>query len=327
MTALEEVATAPAVGDLEQRRRRGIGYGLAAYGLWGAVPIFWPLVQRAGAFEILAHRIVWSLAICAALLLVAVRAPGGRGLSGWWRRIGNRRALAMLTLAAAVVSVNWGTFIWAVNHGHVVETSLGYYINPILTILIGVILLHERLEPLQWACVGLAAAAVVVLTLDYGRLPWIALVLATSFAVYGLLKKRINAGAVDTLAAESGVLTPVALGYLVWLQATGTLTFGRLGTAHSLLLAASGLVTVVPLLFFAAAATRLPLSTLGLLQYLAPTLQFLLALLYFHERMSVGRWVGFGLVWAALVLLTANGLRGTRRRTAVTPEERVQPPS
>jgi chloramphenicol-sensitive protein RarD len=231
---------------------------------------------------------------------------------GWWSRIGRRRSLLLLGVAAAVVSVNWGVYIWAVNHGHVVETSLGYYINPILSILVGVILLRERLVPVQWASVGLAAAAVVVLTIDYGQLPWIALTLATSFATYGLLKKRVNGGAVETMTVESALLTPIALGYLIYLQSAGTLTFGHLGWSHSLLVMATGLVTVVPLLFFSSATTRLPLSTLGLLQYLAPTLQFLLGVLYFGETMSVGRWIGFGLVWIALVILTAYGLHRAR---------------
>jgi chloramphenicol-sensitive protein RarD len=303
--------------DDDSRRRRGIGYGIAAYGLWGAVPIFWPLVKQAGALEILAHRIIWSLVICILLLLTVVP-------RGWWARIGTRRQLPMLAAAACVVSVNWGTYIWAVNHGHVVETSLGYYINPILSILVGVIFLQERMYALQWVCVGLAALAVVILTFDYGRLPWIALVLATTFATYGLLKKRLNAGAVDTLTVESAILTPVALGYLIYLQLNGRLTFGHLGWGHSLLLMAAGIVTVVPLLCFAAAATRLPLSTLGLLQYIAPTLQFLLGVLYFGEHMSPARWIGFALVWLALVILTADGIRRARSNRR-TPEIVAEP--
>jgi chloramphenicol-sensitive protein RarD len=302
--------------DHDGARRRGIGYGIAAYGLWGAVPIFWPLVKPAGALEILAHRIIWSLVICVILLFTVVP-------RGWWARIGTRRHLPMLAAAACVVSLNWGTYIWAVNHGHVVETSLGYYINPILSILVGVIFLRERMHALQWVCVGLAALAVVILTFDYGRLPWIALTLATSFATYGVLKKRLNAGAVDTLTVESAILTPVALGYLIYLQLNGTLTFGHLGWGHSLLLMAAGIVTVIPLLCFAAAATRLPLSTLGLLQYIAPTLQFLLGVLYFGEHMSPARWIGFALVWLALVILTGHGIRrarSNRRTPEVVPE-------
>ena len=293
---------------MEQRSPRGGAlYALGAYGVWGLVPVFWPLVARAGSFELLAHRVVWSLAISAVLALVLLP-------KGWLRRIASQRNLAMLALAAAVVSVNWGLYIWSVNHGHVLETSLGYYINPILSILVGVLLLGERMAPLQWVSVGLAVAAVVVLTVDYGRPPWIALILAASFATYGVMKKQVNGGAVETLTIESALLTPIALGYLLVLQLQGGSTFITLGWAHSLLLVATGLVTVVPLLFFAASATRLPLSTLGLLQYLAPTLQFLLGVLYFGEQMSTGRWVGFGLVWLALAVFTIEALNHRRQQ-------------
>ncbi|CAA9304058.1 MAG: Uncharacterized inner membrane protein RarD [uncultured Friedmanniella sp.] len=285
----------------QDRQRRGVLYGLGAYGLWGAVPLFWPLVARAGSLELLAHRVVWSLVISALLALVLLP-------RGWFQRLASRRTLLMLGLAAAVVSVNWGLYIWAVNHGHVLETSLGYYINPILSILVGVVVLGERMAALQWVSVGLAALAVVVLTVEYGRLPWISLVLAASFATYGVMKKQVNGGAVETLTVESALLAPVALGYLVLLQVQGGSTFGALGWGHSLLLVATGVVTVVPLLFFAASATRLPLSTLGLLQYLAPTLQFLLGVWYFGEQMSTGRWIGFGLVWLALMLMSGHGL-------------------
>ena len=296
-----------------ERERKGIGYGLAAYGLWGAVPVFWPLVARAGSLELLAHRVVWSLVISVVLALVVLP-------KGWYRRMASRRTLLMLGLAAAVVSVNWGVYIWAVNHGHVVETSLGYYINPILSILVGVVVLGERMAALQWVSVGLAVLAVVVLTVEYGRLPWISLVLAASFATYGVMKKQVNGGAVETLTIESALLTPVALGYLVYLQAHGGSTFVTLGWAHSLLLVATGVVTVVPLLFFAASATRLPLSTLGLLQYLAPTLQFILGIAYFHEQMSTGRWVGFGLVWVALMIMSGHGIHRASRRGRLVPE-------
>jgi chloramphenicol-sensitive protein RarD len=288
------------VADRE-RERHGIGYGLAAYGLWGAVPLFWPLVARAGSLELLAHRVVWSLVI--SVLLALVLLP-----KGWYGRMATRRTLLMLGLAAAVVSVNWGVYIWAVNHGQVVQTSLGYYINPILSILVGVVALGERMARAQWVSVALAFLAVVVLTVEYGRLPWVSLVLAASFATYGVMKKQVNGGAVETLTIESALLTPVALGYLVYLAASGGMTFGTLGWTHSLLLMATGVVTVVPLLFFAASATRLPLSTLGLLQYLAPTLQFLLGILYFHETMSTGRWISFGLVWLALMIMSVHGL-------------------
>jgi chloramphenicol-sensitive protein RarD len=300
------------------RERRGIGYGLAAYGLWGAVPLFWPLVARAGSIEILAHRIVWSFVISVVLVAVTVR-------KGFWTRMARRRTLLLLGSAAAIVSVNWGTYIWSVNHGHVVETALGYYINPILSILLGVVVLRERLSPLQWVSVGLAAAAVAVLTIDYGTLPWIALVLAVSFATYGFIKNRLGAGAVDSLAVESALLTPLALVYLGWLELTGRATFGHAGWGLDLLLVATGLVTLVPLLFFASAATRLPLSTLGLLQYLAPTLQFLLGISYFGESMSPGRWVGFGLVWVALLIMSTDGLLRARRQRAAVRVAEAEP--
>ena len=291
------------------RGRRGIVYGLAAYVLWGLVPLFWPLVARATALELLAQRVVWSLAV--SVVLLATTVP-----RGWWARIRSARNLGMLALAAVVISVNWGLYIWGVNHGHVVETALGYYINPILSILLGVVLLGERLARLQWVAVGLAVLAVLVLTLDYGRPPWIALTLAVSFATYGFLKKKVNAGAVETLTIESAFLLLPAVGYLVYLESVGRLTFGHLGIAHDVLLISTGLVTAVPLLFFAAASTRVPLSTLGLIQYVAPTAQFLLGVLYFHEVMSPARWIGFACVWAALMLLTGLGIRqsGVNRR-------------
>lgn len=309
-------STEPAPPDAE-RRRKGTLFGLGAYGLWGVFPAFWPLVGRAGALELLAHRVLWSFLVSVVLWLILVPRGSLRGML-------RPRKLLLLAGAAAVISINWGVFIWAATHGHVVETALGYYINPILSILIGVIFLSERLARVQWVCVGLAAAAVVVLTVGYGRPPWVALVLAVTFALYGLLKKKIDAGAVETLTIESAYLIPLALGYLIFLQATGALTFGRLGLGHSLLLIASGPITALPLLLFAGAATRVPLSTLGLLQYVAPTLQFLLGVAYFGEQMSPSRWVGFGLVWLALMLLTGHILIRTRRNPTVTRESAIR---
>jgi chloramphenicol-sensitive protein RarD len=297
------------------RGRRGLVYGLAAYVCWGIVPLFWPLVARATALELLAQRVIWSLAVSVVLLLTTVP-------RGWWGRLRSTRNLAMLALAAAVISVNWGLYIWGVNHGHVVETALGYYINPILSILLGVVLLKERLGRLQWVAVGLAALAVVVLTVDYGHPPWVALTLAVSFATYGFLKKKVNGGAVETLTVESAILLLPAVGYLVYLESVGGLTFGHLGLGHSLLLMSTGLVTAIPLLFFAAASTRVPLSTLGLIQYVAPTAQFLLGVWYFHEVMSPARWIGFGCVWVALMILTVAGIArsGAVRRTRAVVE-------
>lgn len=287
----------------------GILYGLGAYGLWGLVPLFWNLVRSASALEILAMRMVWSLIF--AVILAVIVLP-----RGWIGRIATRRNLFLLAAAAVLVSVNWGVYIWAINHGHVTETALGYYINPILSIVIGVLLLKERLRRYQWIAVGIAAVAVVVLTVAYGKPPWIALTLAVSFGTYGLLKNLVGKGAVETLVVESAFMFVPATAYVIHLQVSGGLTFGHLGWVHSLLLAAGGLVTLIPLLFFAAAATRIPLSMLGLLQYITPTTQFLLGVLYFGERMPTGRWIGFVLVWLALIILSVGTLIMMRRRRA-----------
>ncbi|MCZ9343273.1 EamA family transporter RarD, partial [Streptomyces sp. TRM76130] len=254
-----------------------------------------------------AHRMVWSLLFVAVALLFVRRWAWAGELLRQPRRLG------LVTVAAAVITLNWGVYIWAVNSGHVVEASLGYFINPLVTIAIGVLLLKERLRPVQWAAVGTGLAAVVVLTVGYGRPPWISLCLAFSFATYGLVKKKVNLGGVESLAAETAIQFLPALGYLAWLGAHGRSTFTAEGAGHAALLAATGLVTAVPLVCFGAAAIRVPLSTLGLLQYLAPVFQFLLGVLYFHEEMPAERWAGFCLVWVALVLLTWNALRTARR--------------
>ncbi|MFD9870491.1 EamA family transporter RarD [Streptomyces niveus] len=294
----------------EGEQRAGLLYGIGAYGMWGLVPLFWPLLKPAGAVEILAHRMVWSLAVVAIALLVVRR-------WAWIRELlGEPRKLGLLVVAATVISVNWGLYIWSVNTGHVVEASLGYFINPLVTIAMGVLLLKERLRPAQWAAVGVGLAAVLVLAVGYGQPPWISLTLAFSFATYGLVKKKVNIGGLESLAAETVILFVPALGYLVWLGASGDSTFGPEGAGHAALLAATGVVTAVPLVCFGAAAIRVPLSTLGLLQYLAPVFQFLLGVLYFHEAMPAERWAGFALVWAALTILTWDALRTARRTRA-----------
>jgi chloramphenicol-sensitive protein RarD len=226
------------------------------------------------------------------------------------------RRLGLVVAAAVLVTVNWGCYIWAVNSGHVVEASLGYFVNPLVTIALGVLVLRERLRPAQWVAVGTGAVAVVVLTAGYGRLPWIALTLAGTFALYGLIKKRVGIGPLESVAAETAVQFLPALGYLIVIGARGDATLTTHGPGHAALLAGAGLVTAVPLLFFGAAAIRLPLSTVGLLQYLAPLFQFLLGLLWFHEPMPPARWAGFALVWVALALLTADALRTAHRARA-----------
>ncbi|MFC9583877.1 EamA family transporter RarD [Streptomyces yangpuensis] len=294
----------------QNEQRAGLLYGFGAYGMWGLVPLFWPLLMPAGAVEILAHRMTWSLAVVG-LALLAVRRWG------WIRELLRQpRKLGLTALAASVISVNWGLYIWSVNNGHVVESSLGYFINPLVSIAMGVLVLGERLRRAQWVAVGLSFLAVLVLAVGYGRPPWISLVLACSFATYGLIKKKLNMGGLESLAAETAMLFLPALGYLLWLGAQGRSSFASQGVGHALLLAATGLVTAIPLVFFGAAAIRVPLSTLGLLQYMAPVFQFGLGVLYFHEAMPPERWAGFSLVWAALAILTWDALRTARRSRA-----------
>ncbi|GGS63879.1 MULTISPECIES: EamA family transporter RarD [Streptomyces] len=294
-------------GTSEAEHRIGLLNGFAAYGMWGLVPLFWPLLKPAGAVEILANRMVWSLVVVAVALLFVRRWAWAGELLRQPRRLG------LVAVAAGVITVNWGIYIWAVNSGHVVEASLGYFINPLVTIAMGVLLLKERLRRVQWAAVAIGFAAVVVLTVGFGRPPWISLCLAFSFATYGLVKKKVALGGVESLAAETAIQFLPALGYLLWLTAHGDATFLGHGSGHAALLVSTGVVTALPLVCFGAAAIRVPLSTLGLLQYLAPIFQFLLGVLYFHESMPAERWAGFALVWLALLLLTGDALRFARR--------------
>jgi chloramphenicol-sensitive protein RarD len=287
---------------------RGLAYGAAAYLLWGVFPLFWPLLEPAGTLEILAQRMVWSL-----LVMLAVLAATG-GFGGVRAVLRDRRRTVLLAVAAVLVSVNWGTYIYGTNSGHVVETSLGYFINPLFTILLGVVVLGERLRRAQWLAVAIGAVAVAVITIDYGRLPWIALTLAFSFGLYGFCKKRAAVGAVDSLAIETGVMVVPAAVTLAVLGAQGDLVFGTHGAGNAALIASTGVVTAIPLLLFAAATTRLPLSMLGLLQYLAPVLQFAMGVFVRHESVPFAEYVGFFLVWLALTVLIVDGLRAQRRR-------------
>jgi chloramphenicol-sensitive protein RarD len=295
--------------------RRGVLYGIAAYSMWGLFPLYWPLLKPSGALEILAHRMVWSLV--AVVVILAVR----RHWSWIGELLRSPRKLGLLTLAAALITVNWGVYIYAVNTGHVVESALGYFINPLVSVLFGVLLLKERLRPWQWGAVGLGVVAVVVLTLDYGRLPWIALVLAASFGTYGLVKKIAQVGSAESMTIETLVLLLPALGYLLYLEQQGTATFGSTGPGHALLLVGAGVITAVPLLCFTSAAIRVPLTMMGLLQYIAPVLQFIVGVFVAHEVMPPSRWIGFAIVWIALSLFTWDSLRAAHqaRRTALEP--------
>jgi chloramphenicol-sensitive protein RarD len=288
--------------------RRGLILGATAYILWGTFPLYWTLLEPGGAIEILAHRIVWSLLTMVVILVLWHRVPQLKAL------LRDRHKLILICCAAVVITINWGGYIWGVNNGRVVETSLGYFINPLVTVLMGVLVLGERLRRLQWVAMGIALLAVVVLTIDYGRPPWIALVLAFSFGTYGLLKKQANVGAVESITWETIVLAPVALAYILWLTATGQSNFGSHGIGHALLFTTTGIITAVPLMLFGAAAIRVSMVSLGLLQYLAPTIQFALGILVFDEDMPASRWIGFGLVWIALAMFTVEALNHRRRQ-------------
>jgi chloramphenicol-sensitive protein RarD len=304
----------------EAEERLGILYGLAAYLLWGAFPLFFPLLEPAGPDEILAQRIVWSL------VAVAVVLAASGGLRALRAVLRSRRQLKLLAAAAVLIALNWGTFIYAVNSEHVIESSLGYFITPLVSAAFGVIVFRERLRRWQLVALAIGACAVGLLAIDYGRLPWIALVLALSFGTYGLLKKLAGVGAAESLAIETLVLLVPALGYLVALEISGGGTFAHLGADHALLLIAVGPITALPLLFFSGAVTRVPLTVMGMLQYLAPVLQFLVGLAIVGEKMPASRWIGFGLVWLALVVLSVDGLRASRRaRGRAMPEPALEP--
>ena len=284
----------------------GILLACVAYGLWGAFPLYFALLQPAGALEILGHRMTWTLLFL--VLLVSVRKLW-KSLGTWIRQ---PRAMGLLAIAALAVSVNWGVYIWAVNSGHVIEGSLGYFINPLVVVLIGVVILGERLRRLQWVAVGLGVLAVAELTYAFGRPPWIALVLAVSFSIYGFVKKLAGVPAVEALTIETGYLVPFSATFLIWLELTGQAAFGHVSAGNTILLAMAGVITAVPLLAFGGAINRAPLSTVGLLQYITPVLQFLLGVFVFHEEMSPARWIGFTIVWLALVVMSVDAIRTAR---------------
>ncbi|MDT0167992.1 EamA family transporter RarD [Pseudarthrobacter sp. BRE9] len=289
----------------------GMLFGIGAYVLWGLLPLYFFILMPAGAVEIVANRVVWSLLFCA-LLITVTRAWGTLAAA-----LKDRRVFGSLALAAFLIAINWLTYTYGVTTGQAVETSLGYFINPLVSVLLGVLVLKEKLRPLQWAAVGVGFVAVGVLTYSYGKLPWIALTLAFSFGLYGFVKNRVGSrvDAITSLSVETMVLAPLAAVAMVVLAANGSSTLTSQGSGHFWLLLASGVITAVPLLFFGASARRLPMTTIGLLQYFAPVLQFLVALLVFREAMTAERWIGFGVVWLALLLLTLDMLRTARRNS------------
>ena len=296
-------------------QRTGVLAGFSAYALWGVFPLVFRLLEEVSAVEILFHRIAWSLAVVLGVLAVQRRFAELATL------VRHRRSLQRLALAAVFISINWLTYIWAVNSGHVVDAALGYYVNPLFTVALGVIVLHERLRPAQRVALGFGVASVLVLTVANGSVPWIALVLAGSFGMYGYLKKDAGAAALTSLAIETAVLAPVALVGLAWFAARDELSFTGGSVWRDLLLAGLGVVTAVPLLLFATAATRIPLSMLGLLQYITPTMQLIVGVAILGESLPPARLAGFALVWIALTVLATDAVQSERRsrRIAVEP--------
>ena len=284
------------------QRRSGVLFGVGAFVWWGLCPGYFPLLLPAGSLEVLAHRIVWSVVCMVGVLAVARRLGDLRRLSG--------RSWLLLAAASALVSANWGTYIYAATHGHVVDAALGYFINPLVTVALGVVVFRERIGRWQLAALALAVVAVVVLTVGVGAPPYVAVVLAFTFALYGLVKKVVDADPRVSVAVETLIALPIAAGYLIFLQSTDQGHFLGYGTGHAWLLVLAGPVTAVPLLLFAAAAQRLPLVTMGLLFYLNPALQMAWGVVIGHEPMPPARWLGFGLIWVALLVMTFGALRG-----------------
>ena len=287
------------------KNKLGLLFGISAYSLWGAFPLYWPLLEPANPLEIVSHRAVWTLVFCFIVLAVT------KALKSTLATLKRPKIAAKLFLTSLLISINWLVYIWATNNGHVVEASLGYYINPLIIIGFGVILLKEKMRPLQWAAVTIATIGVLVLTIDYGRLPWIALALAVSWGSYGLIKKQLGLGALEGLAIETLISGFFYLGYLIYIGNQGTGQFGH-HWGLTLLLMSAGAITAIPLLLFNGSATRLPFTTIGLLQYITPTLQFSVGVWIRHEDMPPARWVGFLIIWVSLTTLAIDLVRSGR---------------
>ena len=287
------------------KNKLGLLFGISAYSLWGLFPLYWPLLEPANPLEIVSHRAVWTLIFCV-IVLIATKAFKETLVT-----LKRPKVAAKLFATSLLISINWLIYIWATNNGHVVEASLGYYINPLITIGFGVFLLKEKLRPLQWVSVSVATVGVSVLTIAYGRLPWIAIGLALSWGSYGLIKKQLGLGALEGLAIETFISAFFYLAYLVFLGNQGTGQFGN-GWGLTLLLMSAGAVTAIPLLLFNGAANRLPFTTIGLLQYITPTLQFSCGVWIYHEDMPLSRWIGFFIIWVALIALAADLIKSNR---------------
>ncbi len=293
--------------------KKGFWLAVGAYALWGLFPLYWKQLHNVFALEVVAHRVIWSLVFLLGVVIVSQRF---RQISGHLRQ---RRVVLIYTVSAVLLSINWLTYIWGVNAGYVVETSLGYFINPLMSVLLGVIFFKERLRVLQWVAIALAAFGVIYLTVRYGQLPWIALVLATSFGTYGLIKKLAPLDALAGQTLEMMVLVIPAIIFVLYSEVTVGSGFFHAGGTTTLLLVLGGVVTAIPLLMFAAAARRIPLSLVGILQYIAPTLQFSIGVWVYGEDFSMTRVVGFSIIWLALIIYTVEGLVVRHRRKTIVP--------
>lgn len=287
------------------RHNKGLLFGVSAYVLWGVFPLYWPLLEPASPLEIVSHRAVWTLVFCIIILALTKSLRAAR------ETLKHPKVVATLFLTSILVSINWLVYIWATNNGHVVEASLGYYINPLIMIGFGTILLKEKMRTLQWCAVGIAALGVLTLTIDYGRLPWIALTLGISWGSYGFFKKQLGLGALDGLAIETLIVSLPYLFYLIYLSEKGTGQFGH-GPGITILLISAGAITAIPLLLFNGSTTRLPLTVIGLLQYITPTIQFSIGVWVRHEDMPAARWVGFLIIWIALITLAIDLVKSGR---------------
>jgi chloramphenicol-sensitive protein RarD len=287
------------------KNKLGLLFGVSAHLLWGAFPLYWPLLEPANPLEIVSHRAVWTLVFCF-IVLAATKA-----LKSTLVTLKRPTVAIKLFLSSLLISINWLVYIWATNNEHVVEASLGYYINPLIIIGFGVIFLKEKMRLLQWIAVSIATFGVLVLTFDYGRLPWIALALAVSWGSYGLIKKQLGLGALEGLAIETFISSFFYLAYLIFLGNQGTGQFGN-GWGLTILLMSAGALTAIPLLLFNGSTNRLPFTTIGLLQYITPTLQFSIGVWVLNEDMPTARWIGFLIIWAALVTLAIDLIKSSR---------------
>ena len=288
-----------------KKQKLGLIYGVSAYVLWGMFPLYWPLLEPANPLEIVSHRAVWTLVFC--LIVLAIT----HALKSTLATFRRPKVAAKLFLASVLISINWLIYIWATNNDHVVEASLGYYINPLIIIAFGVVLLKEKMRRLQWVAVSIASVGVIILTVDYGRLPWVALGLALSWGTYGLVKKQLGLGALEGLAIETMIAFIPYCGYLIFIGSKGEGQFGN-GAGLTILLISAGAVTAIPLLLFNGSTTRLPYSTIGLMQYITPTIQFSIGVWVNNEAMPTARWVGFIFIWLALITLATDLLKSGR---------------